>query len=425
MYVLIFAIYFFLFSLALTRIPFFIKSNIKPVFILVLFTAHAATACIHNWIAYRYYPNHGDIWFFFNDSLLMKQDLLANPSKFISGIFSGNNNFDLTGIHTSRFVFQYEFMKYVNIIFNFFSLNNFYVNTLIFSFVSFFGNIALFRFFKSLYKNNVISALCTLLLPSTLFWTSVIHKDGLLYTATGFFCYYFFRLLSQQSLKNILLSLLFLAVAFLSRPNIFIPLMPAVIFWLAAKKIVILKPFTILASVIALTGIIFFADSILHAGLMENITIRQKEFRELTGNSRIYLPILEPTLTSFLSVLPIACINGFFQPIPGFGGQAHYIFFSIELIIIWLLVANTAYLIFSKKNSSFSRFDCAIVFFSVAGMIIIGFTIPFAGAIIRYRSIYLPFLIAPCLNVLVHSAANPVQKMNQWLSNTGMIKANL
>jgi hypothetical protein len=35
-------------------------------------------------------------------------------------------------------------------------------------------------------------------------------------------------------------------------------------------------------------------------------------------------------------------------------------------------------------------------------MLLIGILVPFAGAIIRYRSIYLPFLLAPFLDRLAH-----------------------
>jgi hypothetical protein len=34
---------------------------------------------------------------------------------------------------------------------------------------------------------------------------------------------------------------------------------------------------------------------------------------------------------------------------------------------------------------------------ALLGMLLIGYIIPFVGAIVRYRSIYLPFLLAPCL----------------------------
>ncbi len=47
-------------------------------------------------------------------------------------------------------------------------------------------------------------------------------------------------------------------------------------------------------------------------------------------------------------------------------------------------------------------------------MLIIGFIVPFAGAIIRYRSIYLPFLVAPFLHRLAPVSLS--EKINHWLT---------
>ena len=47
-------------------------------------------------------------------------------------------------------------------------------------------------------------------------------------------------------------------------------------------------------------------------------------------------------------------------------------------------------------------------------MLLIGAIVPFAGAIVRYRSLYLPFLLAPCLHSLVHWP--PLRRLNQRLA---------
>jgi hypothetical protein len=133
----------------------------------------------------------------------------------------------------------------------------------------------------------------------------------------------------------------------------------------------------------------------------------------LEGHSRLPLPVLEPSLASFWHILPTAVLNGFFQPLPGSGGQSVYLVFSLELLAIWVIVLLSLYqwlklrtqnskLIThnSKFSTSASGFAGCCLFFSFSGMLLIGYTIPFAGAIVRYRSIYLPFLLAPCLHLL-------------------------
>jgi hypothetical protein len=122
-------------------------------------------------------------------------------------------------------------------------------------------------------------------------------------------------------------------------------------------------------------------------------------FQILRGNSRLYLPVLTPDLSSFLHILPTAFLNGFFEPLPGSGGQLIYIAFSIELIPIWLLLFY-ALIHLLRSRLRLNGFALFCLVFSLTGLLLIGYIIPFAGAIVRYRSIYLPFLLAPALNIL-------------------------
>jgi hypothetical protein len=423
MYVVLFLIYFFLLCLLITRMSFLSSSNIKPKFLLLFFGIHVITACVHNWIAYQSYPNHGDIWFFFNESLDLKQELLVHPAKFFSDFIS-DSKFNFTSNNLPRFGFQYVFMKHINLFLNFFSFNNFYINSLLFSFISFCGAIALFKTFNAFFfKNSILCALCTLLLPSTLFWTSCIHKDGLLYLAIGFFYYYIYQLfISHGNIKKYLLCILFSGIIFLARANVAITLIPAILFWVLNEKKYSKKSFLIGVPVVFVVCVLILTvNPGIYTGILKSVSDRQKEYYELKGNSKIYLPVLEPTTGSFLSVLPFAFINGFFQPLPGFGGNNFYLAFAFELLIIWVTISFAVYLLV-KKYLRLSNFDYLCLIFSLPAMLMIGYTIPFAGAIVRYRSIYLPFLLAPFINVLVSYRVYFIKKTDDWLKEIIMIK---
>lgn len=47
-------------------------------------------------------------------------------------------------------------------------------------------------------------------------------------------------------------------------------------------------------------------------------------------------------------------------------------------------------------------------------MLLIGTIVPFAGAIVRYRSLYIPFLLAPCLHSL--ACRPPFRQLNRRLN---------
>jgi hypothetical protein len=112
--------------------------------------------------------------------------------------------------------------------------------------------------------------------------------------------------------------------------------------------------------------------------------------------------------------------NGLFEPLPGSGGQHIYLLFAVELLLVWAISVTALLRRLMPQRSSGKFPDAARPFarccigFALIGMLQIGLIIPFAGAIIRYRSIYLPFLVAPCLFYLRNW--QPFQTLNAWLS---------
>jgi hypothetical protein len=53
-----------------------------------------------------------------------------------------------------------------------------------------------------------------------------------------------------------------------------------------------------------------------------------------------------------------------------------------------------------RKRTPIRPFSFFLILFGLVMIMVIGFTIPNAGSIIRYRSLYIPFLLAPCLYFL-------------------------
>jgi hypothetical protein len=196
----------------------------------------------------------------------------------------------------------------------------------------------------------------------------------------------------------------------------------------------------------------------LSAWLVNLLSYFQGEFLQLEGHSRLYLPALDGSWNNVWRLLPVALLNGLFEPLPGSGGQRIYLAFSVELLLIWTVVlaaipvlldhragpsgigrSRVLFLrLFSRTSrlrpssthqpdaasprSSLAFSRCCLVF-SLQGMLLIGVIVPFVGAIVRYRSLYLPFLLAPFLHSLTHWP--PLRRLNQrlaaWLPDTGSI----
>ncbi len=417
MHATFFILYFLAFCFAITRMHFF-KTGIKPAWVIILFGMHVAAGCIHNWIAYKFYPNHGDIWYYFEESIALKAELLNHPMQFLSGIFSlGWNN--ITDTSKPILDIQYQALQRVNAALNIFSFNNFYINTLLFSFPVFAGMIALFKTFKHVFNNRLVS-FTTLVLPSVLFWTAVIHKDSIFYMAIGFFFYYLVKPSNNKWLQLLLLTF-FTGLMFLSRTNALITLLPAVFFFLLTEKFTFHKKTSLIVTFLAIITTIIIFNSFVKGGILHGISERQKDFQSMAGGSRMYLPVIEPSAGSFVHVFPFAVFNGFFQPLPGTGGKLIYTLFSIELMAIWILVITCIVIWIRKKINLFNNFGITCLLFAIPGLIIIGYMIPFAGAIIRYRSIYLPFILAPFLNALSNYPASAFKKIDEWICRNIMI----
>ncbi|MBS1660645.1 MAG: hypothetical protein JST68_06300 [Bacteroidetes bacterium] len=382
MHILLFVGYGLLCIYGILKMPFIRKSGIKPAVLIFLFTLHVATGIAHNWIAWRFYPEHGDIWEFYRLSFLFRTRLTSQFSLFLS------DNSTL-GYITHNGIIG------INMILNIFSFDNLNINTLLFSFFVFLGNIALFKFLRRRFPTAPLVAFIVFLLPSTLFWTSCIHREGMLYMLLGFLLLAFDRWLTSGHRKPLYLSIFYILLITYFRFYVVLSLLPALFIWTVAKKRIPIQrilPFAGIALLaLALTPFIFPA---LTSRIALAITAHQLDFAQLEGNSRLSLPLMDGTWGSIFRVLPAACVNGLFQPLPGTGGKTLYWAFALELMGIWILffVALTR-----LKTNPFTLF-CLI--FALSGMIIIGAMVPFAGAIVRYRSIFLPFLLAPPLYAL-------------------------
>lgn len=381
MHILLFILYSVLGGYAILRLPFFRNSGLRPGTLLVLFAIHVLAGCLHNVIAWRFYPGHGDIWTYYMNSITTRNELFTDFHAFLRDNSTWN-------------FFTHNSLINIHLILNFFSGENLYINTLLFSFAVFLGATALFRVFRRHFPGSLLPALSVYLLPSVLFWTSCIHREAALYMLLGFFFYS----VDRRALKAAVV--FFLLIAYF-RSAVALTLIGALtVWWWLSLPSRSLQKKTLLAGGLGLLIFLVLAGPLLLKGLANE----QQSFQILTGNSRINLPVLNGTWGNFLHSLPAALFNGWLEPLPGAGGQKIYTAFSIELLLIWATVAfalvRRATVSRPVTPSPRDHFAVCCILFALSGMFIVGLIVPFVGAIVRYRSIYLPFLLAPFLHLL-------------------------
>jgi integral membrane sensor domain MASE1 len=113
---------------------------------------------------------------------------------------------------------------------------------------------------------------------------------------------------------------------------------------------------------------------------------RQAEYFKLRGNTRFDLDTLEPSFKSYISILPQSINNSFFRPYLWEAKGFFQIGAALETILLLLL-----FIVFLwKKEAGWKqRLQHPLIvlpsFFAITLFIFIGYTIPFPGAIIRYK----------------------------------------
>jgi hypothetical protein len=393
MHIALLLLYGFLCIYTVGRLSIARKSGIRPSVVRLLFVLHIAVGLLHNAIAWRYFYGHGDIWDYFDKSILYRHRLLSQFGLWIS------DNSSWTHITHNGII-------YINMLLNVISFNDFTTNTLLFSFPVFIGNLALFRFFRHRFPNDPLTAFMVFFLPSVLFWTSCIYREAVLYMLLSILLSGLNRLLvrrfSWPQLGYVLV--VYILIAYF-RGVFALTLFPAIYVWVLVEKRKIRRQLLIGGLVaLVLGGILILSEG----SIPEAIATRQQEFREIGGHSLLSLPVAEPTWGGLVKIIPAATLNGLFQPLPGFGGNIMYLAFSLELLAVWTIVIFAiirsvryrSHIYTLNKAPIHSAFGLFCLIFSLSGMLIIGAIVPYAGAIVRYRSIYLLFLLAPCLHSL-------------------------
>jgi hypothetical protein len=409
MHLLLFIGYSLLIVFGLLKFPFIRNSGIRPVFVVIFFALHVFTGLLHNWIAWRYFPGHGDIWQFYEMSFLYRTRLLTDFSQFMA------DNSTLTYITHNGIIG-------IHMLLNILSRDNMTINTLLFSLPIFLGNMALFRVFRGRFSGAPAAALTVVILPSTLFWTACIHREGVLYMLLGLLVYAFDQWLiaPRQHRRSLVYCVLYMTLILYFRFYIILSLLPALFVWLLAERPSLTRRLLppVLA-VLLLAIALNFVFPTLSGRFARAITARQLDFSQLEGNSRLPLPLMTGTWASIFKVLPAGLRNGFFEPLPGSGGKALYLAFAAELILIWTSLfisliwrrARPAGVQFPRPGRQPFISFCLI--FSLSGMLIVGAMVPFAGAIVRYRSVFLPFLFGPALYWL--KTFPVVNRLDRWL----------
>lgn len=348
------------------------------------------------------YYSTADTWRFYHLSLKETDWLLKDPTAFIKdlfsygynkpgNIFSGSNSY-WNDLKSNVFV---KLMAIINVL----SHNNYYVNIILFNFLFMFGLMGIYRVLSTVYINKKwLLILGVFLIPSSLFWCSGIHKDGLILSATGLIIYHFYQSLNKNhfSLKSVLIIIICLALIFTLRNYVTLALLPGLFcLWISYKnpeKKKWIFPIIYIAGIMLFFTLSHLIPSLDFPGFIIN---KQQEFISLSGGSSIKIEPLQPGFINFFKYLPTALDMAFFRPhlSEAKSPAALLAFFEIVLVFSTLVL----FFLFPEKNIQTPAVTWFLFFFSISILVLAGYTITFSGAIVRYRSFVMPLAITPLL----------------------------
>ena len=403
---LLFAVYFIVLCWLLLRVPFIKNAGISPKILLALFIIKVFAGIAIGWISIHIYGPGNDYWDVNDYAREEYQLLFTQPGKYFTKLFTSNYNDSFSGVFSSYNSYWNDLRTYLIVklvsVFNIFSRGDYYINSLFFNFLVFFGHIILYRLFIKLYPaRRLLVIIGCFLLPSTLYFSSGIHKDGIVFLllAMLIYCVYQSVLKNRFTLKRLVLIIICLGFLFLIRSFIFLALMPALFAWILVAKTKWPAASTF-AAVYLVTGLLFFNINSIVSTIkpLEIITKKQTEYLELTGAStQIKLTPLQPTFKSFAGNAPEAINHSLFRPYLWEVPVKSMLPLCIELFFYQLLLL--IFIFFRKKdfNPANNPFILFAIFLTLSVFLIIGYIVPNLGSLVRYRSLYLPLIITPIL----------------------------
>jgi hypothetical protein len=425
---LLFVVFLILFAWLVTKVKFFTLTGLSKAQLIIIFLLKVMAGIFYGWIGIYYggLAQMQDTWSYHTNSIGEYHLLFNNPHEYFTNLFhdpyeSGVSKFfETTGSYWSDLKGNL-FIKILSLL-NIFSFGQYYVNVIFYSFITLFGAIAIYRVMSDVYPGRKqVILLATFLVPSFLYWTSGIHKEGLIFTGVSLivYCIYFGNKEKKFGIKRILCLVTGLLMILALRNFLIIILVPALVAWLLANR----RPkygFAIFSSLYLLFGILFFTLRYINPKLdfPQAVVNKQKEFKQLqAGSSTIPMNDLEPTALSFLKNTPQAINLSTIRPYPK--DVRHILSLAAAIEINVLLLIFLLFLFVRKNGINNKNIIYFCVFFSMTVLLAIGFSVNNLGAIVRYRSVIMPLVVIPM------AAQIDWKRLGNMFSNNIMNKNNI
>ena len=377
----------------------FQSKNLRSTFLIIIFTLKFLCGLFLGWMYANYY-HQGDTFHYLHDANIFQSLLIQHPIEYlkvITGVGSTDASFysQLTLWNDSGLTSLYNDTRTLirlNALIRIFSFGYYEVHVLFMNFISLFGLTLLYQtaIYYSPQKEKLLS-IAIFCIPSVLLWGSGLMKEPLQLFAICFAIFQFHKLTLLSSPKRIFFFLISMLLLFLSRNYIFIAFIPGLMAWFIYSRYKNLN--CTLLFIACYLVMMFVALQLKHINpkydvalmLYEKQIVYWKNAVVYNANSLINRVPFAPSATSVIKRSPEAFWLVLSQPYLWQCKSLFYYFSAVENSIVILLLAYSFFKCDDhelKTNPLFAFSLC----FCITLFIIIGFTTPVVGAIVRYKA---------------------------------------
>lgn len=394
--------YFILLTGLIIKAPFFRIPQVSGITIPLAF----AFKCFMGICMMFIYTNHykvryeADIFRYFDDSRVIYDVVWTHPLDFLRIMTGIDNERNYLWVYYNRMICWNPYFTNgvirLNVIFRFLSGGNFFVHIIFSAFMGLCGLVGLiktFEYFKI--KRFKILAFTILFFPSLSFWTSSPLKETIAICSLGLGLYMSFKGYLHKNYYLLGFGLAVLIPCGFTKPYVLISLVVAslcaLLFVFYGKE---RKLFYVLLFCLCLGGIAMYH-------MPKTLQNKQLDFYKVAEDSRagslMNTFVLDGTWSQLLIKAPIALQNALWQPglIP-----KSSLLVKLSCLENFFILALIAVSLFKTRSRPLPWFFWVVFVFVLLNLLMIGYTTPVAGAIVRYRVIALPFLF--CLLACLH-----------------------
>lgn len=378
---------------------FFKAEGLRPGLVALVFALKCGLGGLYVYI-HNLYFNGGDSGAYFRDGQVVYHTLFTNPLQYLMLTFGPNAMKqvpDLIAPQVEEMGYWNDVGHYMVVRFHalvsLFSMGHIAVHVMAMALLSTIGLVFLYKTVVSFSKPTNLTLLAVFGLPGTLFWTSGMHKEGLLILFVGMGLYYFSQVLQRSfSVRLLLAAIISLAFVFFVRDYAFYLLLPA----LAVMLVYRFKPQWALPGLALIYILVLASGPVLQSLHLPNyidiLTHKHNQFEALrTGQSHLQTFKLDGSLGAIAAHSPKALANCLFSPFKFIADDViWYLGLALDNLL-WLVLVGLLLWRADLKSLKTNPLSLPLILCSFSWFVVIGLIVPNMGAIVRYRSI--PFVL--------------------------------